>query len=134
MAMATHKLGLETGKKAMESGEQADEIAADGHEHQKKMDKEGLKIDAKKADKPSAKPTRSLDEWASEILRGIEDEMTLYRHGGGNPNHVSSGPAGGQFYFWWRRLPQPLFMLTESIMPNDSGARKEAEGGREAAA
>ena len=51
MAMATHKLGLETGKKAMESGEQADEIAADGHEHQKKMDKEGLKIDAKKADK-----------------------------------------------------------------------------------
>lgn len=79
MAMATHELGLETGKKAMESGQQADELAADGHEHQKQMDKEGLKIDAKKASqKPAAK--RSLSEAellveAQDVLRTIQGHL-----------------------------------------------------------
>jgi Phage portal protein len=100
MAMATHEQSLKQADQQLESGAQADELAADGHEHQKQMDKEGLAIDKKKAaQKPAAKRSlqeeeaESLDE-AKRILREIDYELMLMRS---NPNHVASGDHGGEF-------------------------------------
>lgn len=86
MIMAEHEQmleqndqAMEQGDQAIESGEQADVLAADQHEHQKKMDKEGLKIDAKKAaQKPAAKRALTEDEVLSEaleVIRSIKGEL-----------------------------------------------------------
>lgn len=79
MIQAEHEQTLEQGKQAMESGQTQDELAVDGHEHQKKMDKEGLKIDAKKAaQKPVPKRALTEDEVlaeAAEVIRTIKGEL-----------------------------------------------------------
>lgn len=81
MIMAEHEQTLEQGQQAVESGEQADVLAADGHEHQKKMDKEGLKIDAKKVAQKPATAKRSVDELAESVLLEIQAEIQALRAG-----------------------------------------------------
>ncbi len=77
--MQQNEQAMEQGDQALESGEQADVLAADQHEHQKKMDKEGLKIDAKKAaQKPAPKRALTEDEVlaeAMEVIRTIQGEL-----------------------------------------------------------
>lgn len=77
--MDQNKQAMEQGDQSLASGEQADVLAADQHEHQKKMDKEGLKIDAKKAaQKPAAKRALTEEEVlaeASELIRTIKGEL-----------------------------------------------------------
>ncbi len=76
--LAQGQQAMEQGDQALESGEQSDVLAADQHEHQKKMDKEGLKIDAKKAaQKPAAK--RSVEELAESVLLEIQEEIRALR-------------------------------------------------------
>ena len=96
-----HEMTLEQGKKAIESGQQADELAADGHEHQKGMDKEKLKLESKKVAQKPTGVKRTIEEEEAEslqdakrILREIDYELMLIRS---NPNHVPSGEHGGEF-------------------------------------
>ncbi len=81
MAIEKHELGLEQGKKAMESQGTQDEIAEgghelakDAHEHQKKMDVKQLQAD-------NAKKERALLEQAESILRTINAEIEIRRAG-----------------------------------------------------
>jgi hypothetical protein len=76
MAQEQHEMGLKQGDQEMASGEQADELAADGHEHQKKMDKEGLAIDKKKASQKPPAAKRSLDERLEEQITAMERSLT----------------------------------------------------------
>ena len=74
MAQEQHELGLKQGDQQLESGEQADELAADGHEHTKDMDKKKIAIDAKKASqKPAA--ARSLEERLEIAVNAIESQV-----------------------------------------------------------
>ena len=63
---------MEQGKQQMQSGEQSDEIAADAHEHGKKMDVAQLQKD-------NAEKERSLLSLTESVLRSIEKEVTGMR-------------------------------------------------------
>ena len=68
MLMEAHETQQEQTKQAMVSGEQSDEIAVDAHEHAKKMDKEGLKIEAKKATQKNKESQRTMTDADVEVL------------------------------------------------------------------
>jgi hypothetical protein len=79
MAMEKHELGLEQGKKAMESQGTQDEIAVgshelaqDGQKHQQEMDKKQLQQDAQK------KEERIL-ETLDAITRGMAEELEMIK-------------------------------------------------------
>jgi len=80
MLLEEHATMQEQSKQAMESGETQDELAVDGHEHQKTIDKAKLKIDAKKAQQKPA-PKRSVEELAESVLLDIQAEITALRAG-----------------------------------------------------
>ncbi len=78
--LAQGKQAMAQGDQALESGEQADELAADQHEHQKGVDKEKLKIDAKKAAQKPVGPKRALTEdevlgEALTLIRTIQEQL-----------------------------------------------------------
>jgi hypothetical protein len=74
MAQEQHEMALKQGDQQVASGEQSDELAADAHEHTKKMDNAGLEIDKKKASqKPAA--VRSLEERLEIAVSLIEAQV-----------------------------------------------------------
>jgi hypothetical protein len=68
MIQEAHDQSLKQADQVVASGAQGDEIAADAHEHGKKVDEAKLKIEAKKAQKkPAMRGGRSIEEFEAEI-------------------------------------------------------------------
>jgi hypothetical protein len=71
MITQAHEQELKTQEQAMQSQEQGDDIAADAHEHGKKMDIAQLKAD-------NAKKERALLNQAEALLSNIQTELNTY--------------------------------------------------------
>ncbi len=86
MAMEAHEQKLEQGDQALQQSDA--EMSDSALKQTDEGDDEG--------DDKGGSEARALAE-ARQLLRSIGDELTLYRKGKGNPNHVPSGPHGGEF-------------------------------------
>lgn len=87
MAQEQHELGIKQGDQSLESGEQAGKLAVDSHKHQKAMDKEKLKLEAKKAGQKPKPTERSLTEAellveAQGVLRTIQGQLATLTEAG----------------------------------------------------